>query len=197
MQFLTLAAAFATVASAASVPRSNTETDTTQLVVADAVYDGQCFYPKATGNFDVQSYLGTWYQVAGYPFGPTAGARCVTANYSLNNDGTVKVVNTAQIGPQAIVIEGTATPVSQSYAKAGAFKVEFPSTPQEACPGPNYIVQKFSGDFAIVQTQNWATLFVLSRERHPSQAKIDKWIAKSVSLGSDPSKISKFDQSGC
>jgi apolipoprotein D and lipocalin family protein len=110
------------------------------LPLSDYQYS-KCFYPKAEGGFDLQSYLGTWYQVAGYAFGPTAGAKCVTAQYSLNADGTVKVLNTAKIGPQAIAIEGTATPVSEIYAKGGAFVVQFPSTPPATCPGPNYIVQ--------------------------------------------------------
>jgi apolipoprotein D and lipocalin family protein len=43
-----------------------------------------CFYPVPDPKFDLEAYLGTWYQVAGTPFGPTAGARCITANYALN-----------------------------------------------------------------------------------------------------------------
>lgn len=52
--------------------------------VVDSQYDGTCFYPVPDTKFDLEAYLGTWYQVAGTPFGPTAGARCVTANYKLN-----------------------------------------------------------------------------------------------------------------
>jgi hypothetical protein len=43
-----------------------------------------CFYPIPDAQFDLESYLGTWYQVAGTPFGPTRGARCISAKYSLN-----------------------------------------------------------------------------------------------------------------
>ena len=43
-----------------------------------------CFYPVPDPKFDLEGYLGTWYQIAGTPFGPTAGASCVTANYQLN-----------------------------------------------------------------------------------------------------------------
>jgi apolipoprotein D and lipocalin family protein len=65
----------------------------------------------------------------------------VTAQYALNANGTVAVVNTATVGPQPISIEGTATPVDPAYATTGAFKVAFPGTPEGRCPGPNYIVQ--------------------------------------------------------
>lgn len=63
---------------------SNNETASSGPNVVAAQYDGECFYPVPDPKFSLDSYLGTWYQVAGTPFGPTAGARCVTANYQLN-----------------------------------------------------------------------------------------------------------------
>lgn len=196
MRFLTLATAAFAITSTAAAPQP--PPSPAQYPVYDALYDGKCFYPKPTSKFDLNSYLGKWYQVAGYPFGFTAGARCVTAEYSLNADGTVRVMNSAQVGGRPIGVEGAAAPAPKSYGKAGVFKVEFPGqSPPATCAGPNYIVQKYSGDFAIVQTQNWTTLFILSRDREPGQAKIDEWIKKAVDLGSDPSKISNFDQAGC
>ncbi|KAL5380974.1 hypothetical protein DPSP01_007506 [Paraphaeosphaeria sporulosa] len=196
MRFTTfLTAASATTASALYLPRSSSSSQTP--LVQDALYDGHCFYPRPTPNFNLTAYLGTWYQVAGTPFGPTAGARCVTAEYALNPNGTVRVVNTAAVGPQEIRIEGTATPVDAAYARAGAFKVEFPSTPAGGCEGPNYIVQEFCTDHALVQTQNWTTLYVLSREREPAPALVDAWIDRAVALGSDRARIGKFSQTGC
>lgn len=63
---------------------SNNDTAPSGPNVVAAQYDGKCFYPVPDPKFNLDSYLGTWYQVAGTPFGPTAGARCVTANYQLN-----------------------------------------------------------------------------------------------------------------
>jgi apolipoprotein D and lipocalin family protein len=69
--------------------------------------------------------------------------------------------------------------------------VSFPGTPEAECPGPNYIVQgmyyqveskicldsdriiDYAIDWAIVQTQNWSTLYILSRERQPAPASIE------------------------
>jgi apolipoprotein D and lipocalin family protein len=62
--------------------------------VAAAQYDGTCFYPVPDPKFNLNAYLGTWYQVAGTPFGPTAGARCVTANYQLNVRSSEPLVET-------------------------------------------------------------------------------------------------------
>jgi apolipoprotein D and lipocalin family protein len=63
--------------------------------------------------------------------------------------------------------------VSSAYGAGGAFVVAFPGTPGPECPGPNYIVQDYAVDWAIVQTQKWNTLYVLSRERTPSAASIE------------------------
>ena len=89
------------------------------------------------------------------------------------DNGTVKVLNTATVGPQTINIVGTATPVDSAYGTGGAFVVSFPGTAGAECPGPNYIVQDYAVDWAIVQTQNWSTLYILSRERQPAPTSID------------------------
>lgn len=142
----------------------------------------------------------------------------------------MQVVNTATQGNFSIDIVGTATPVDSAYGAGGAFVVSFPGTPAAECPGPNYIVQgndlnriciccgtNFSKDYAIdwaiVQTQEWNTLYILSRERQPSADSIDvsegsfgsgaflmslqAWIDRAVAFGSNATGISKFDQTGC
>ncbi|KAI4702479.1 hypothetical protein J4E81_002843 [Alternaria sp. BMP 2799] len=176
---------------------SYNETSSTPNVAA-AQYDGTCFYPVPDSKFNLNAYLGTWYQVAGTPFGPTAGARCVSANYELNDNGTVRVTNTATVGPRTVDIVGTATPVDSAYGAGGAFIVSFPGTPSTAeCPGPNYIVQDYAVDWAIVQTQKWNTLYILSRVRQPAAESIDAWIDRAVAFGSNASSIMKFNQTGC
>ncbi|KAF1917637.1 Calycin-like protein [Ampelomyces quisqualis] len=185
------------IASGMILPRQESnETSSTPNVVASQ-YDGTCFYPVPDPKFDLEAYLGTWYQVAGTPFGPTAGARCITANYALNGNGTVQVVNTATQGNLSIEIVGTATPVDSAYGAGGAFVVSFPGTPAAECPGPNYIVQDYAIDWALVQTQEWSTLYILSRERQPPAASVDAWIDRAVAFGSNSSAISKFDQTDC
>jgi len=43
--------------------------------------------------FDKARYLGTWYEIARMDFRFERNLNNTTANYSLNNDGTIKVVN--------------------------------------------------------------------------------------------------------
>lgn len=42
---------------------------------------------------DVQKYMGRWYEIASFPQSFQRGCTCTTADYSLNDDGTVKVTN--------------------------------------------------------------------------------------------------------
>lgn len=109
----------------------------------------------------------------------------------------MKVINTSA-GPDGEPrgVEGTATP-REGYGKGGAFTVEFPFGTDPSCPGPNYIVQEYGGEYSIVQTQNWDTLFLLSRERFPAEEKVQKWIDSAVALGSNRTEIVRFSQEGC
>ena len=47
-------------------------------------WDGHCYYPKADIGFQLETYLGKWFQVAGTVAPFTAGCKCIQAQYSLN-----------------------------------------------------------------------------------------------------------------
>lgn len=175
-----------------------------QLNVTDARYDGQCFYPEADDDFELNDYLGRWYQVAGTVAPFTAGCKCVYAEYSLNANGTVRVFNGCEANGRAINIEGTATivPEALGYGEEGVFRVQFPGQPAPECPGPNYIVQDVddaddNDGFALVQSSNFTTLFVLSRQQNPSASRIERWIDRAGRRGSDLSNVVLTDQTGC
>lgn len=48
---------------------------------------------KAVKPFEVNKYLGTWYEIARMDFKFERDLKNVTATYSLNEDGTIKVLN--------------------------------------------------------------------------------------------------------
>lgn len=70
--------AFAAVASAAN------NTTAVELNAVPSSWDGECFYPKADIGFQLEPYLGKWYQVAGTVAPFTAACKCIQAEYSLN-----------------------------------------------------------------------------------------------------------------
>jgi apolipoprotein D and lipocalin family protein len=47
-------------------------------------WDGHCYYPKADIGFQLETYLGKWFQVAGTVAPFTAGCKCIQAQYALN-----------------------------------------------------------------------------------------------------------------
>lgn len=48
---------------------------------------------KVVNNFELNRYLGSWYEIARLDHGFESGLEQVTANYSLRDDGGVKVIN--------------------------------------------------------------------------------------------------------
>lgn len=192
-----LAAAAAAVVASPLRPESRQGVTAGGTNVVSALWDGTCFYPRSVSTLDLGSYLGTWYQVAGYEAIFTAGCKCITANYTLNDDGTVGVNNRCEALGLPISITGSAAPVDGAYGAAGVFEVTFFNS-TNACPGPNYIVQEYAvDDYAIVQSPEFATLFILSRQQNVPEAKLDALITRSVELGSKRSLVKINDQSGC
>ncbi|CAN8098621.1 unnamed protein product [Discula destructiva] len=188
--------AMAAAVSAKVFPRAGTTTNGT---VVAANFDGYCYYPNPDASFDVTTYGGTWYQVAGYDAIFTSGCKCITAEYTLNENGTVGVANECQLDGIAIpiTITGSATAVDAAYGSVGVFDVVLNGA-GSVCPGPNYIVQEYvEGDYAIVQSPDWSTLFILSREQNVTDTKLDTLITRAVALGSLESLIIIDDQSGC
>ncbi|KAL2162593.1 hypothetical protein VTH06DRAFT_7507 [Thermothelomyces fergusii] len=108
---------------------------------APSLWDGLCFYPKPDIGFELDSYLGRWYQVAGTLAPFTANCKCIFAEYRLDDNGTVQVNNNCESGDGPVEIRGTATPADPEYGAAGVFRVQFPGERPPDCPGPNYIVQ--------------------------------------------------------
>ncbi|GAB1315419.1 hypothetical protein MFIFM68171_05629 [Madurella fahalii] len=162
-----------------------------------ALWDGSCYYPKPDIGFELSSYLGRWYQVAGSITPFSRDCKCTFAQYALNENGTIQVNNTCQTGNSPVSIVGAATPVGPEYGATGAFQVQFPGERPPDCPGPNYIVQDYTGEFSLVQTNNFTTLFILSREQHPAEEVIDAWIARAGLLGTNLSNVVKTDQCDC
>ena len=76
--------------------------------------------------FDVERYMGLWYEVARFPVPFEAGCVGVTAEYGLLDDGTVSVLNICRNpdGTEKSRIEGTAEPVGPAR-----LKVRFASVP--------------------------------------------------------------------
>ncbi|XP_003412977.2 apolipoprotein D [Loxodonta africana] len=74
-----------------------------------AFHPGKCPNPPVQENFDVNKYLGRWYEIEKIPVTFEKGS-CIQANYSLMENGNIKVIN-QEVRPDGTLnqIEGEAT----------------------------------------------------------------------------------------
>jgi apolipoprotein D and lipocalin family protein len=123
------------------------------------------FKPVKTVKFvDVAQYLGLWYQIASY-ISPFIGElAAVTAEYSLNPDGTVKVVNKGISGGldgTPVMIEGVArVEDEETNAKLLVSFPDFGITDES-----EYWIIELGEDYsyAVVTDSVRGSLFILSR----------------------------------
>uniref|UniRef100_UPI0001753858 Apolipoprotein D n=1 Tax=Homo sapiens TaxID=9606 RepID=UPI0001753858 len=129
---------------------------------------GKCPNPPVQENFDVNKYPGRWYEIEKIPTTFENG-RCIQANYSLMENGKIKVLN-QELRADGTVnqIEGEATPVN--LTEPAKLEVKFswfmPSAPYHilATDYENYalvysctsISQSFHVDFAWILARNVA-----------------------------------------
>jgi len=161
------------------------------LVVAQVAWaqkqsTGTCPKFQSVQDFDLSKYLGKWHGYAKYPQRRFANNDCSTVFYS---DGTkpgglptVNVINRAynQMTGTYGRIVGTATALDASVP--AALRVYFPVSPKPPSATPNYnVIGTDYDNYALVydcrQISNYEkeeSLYVLTRERQPTQEVVDQ-----------------------
>jgi apolipoprotein D and lipocalin family protein len=125
---------------------------------------GRCPSTTPQANFDLNRYLGRWFEIRSYPAIFQLGGACTQARYSLLPNSSVLVQNSMIRFGRAESIEGNAVQV-----EPGKLIVNFPSTPSSS-DKPNYIVLGTDYEnFAVVHSctpilfGNFQFAWVLSR----------------------------------
>ncbi|GAB2891568.1 lipocalin family protein [Microbulbifer echini] len=131
-------------------------------------------------NFQLQRYLGHWYEIARLDHSFERGLTLVTADYSLNPDGSVAVVNTGYSkGRDAWqMAEGRAKFVGAE--DVAHLKVSF--------LGPfysSYIVIALSDDYkySMVSGYDKSYLWILSRTPTMPKPVLDEFLQKAKAMG--------------
>ena len=143
-------------------------------------------------SVDVGRYLGTWYEVASVKQFFSVGLVDTTANYSLNPDGSIKVLNTGRYftkdGPVS-TITGSAVPVDATNAK---LNVSFTGTNSGQAPG-NYWIVDLDPDYqwAIVSDPTGLSCFLLSRTPTISSELRADLLARAAAKGVDISNVTE------
>jgi apolipoprotein D and lipocalin family protein len=138
-------------------------------------------------RFELANYLGRWYEIArlDHPF--ERGLSRVTADYSLRDDGGVRVVNRGYLAAE----DRWKTAEGKGYfvegADRGYLKVSF--------FGPfygSYVIFELDHDryrYALVCGPDKSYLWILAREPHLDDGIKERLIARAAALGFDRSGL--------
>ncbi|MBN1843701.1 MAG: lipocalin family protein [Deltaproteobacteria bacterium] len=142
---------------------------------------------KPVQSFDVNRYLGTWYEIARLDHSFERGLEQVTAHYSLRQDGGIKVVNRG-FNPKTNTWKEA---IGKAYFLAdpdvASLKVSF--------FGPFYggyhiiALDKVNYSYSLVCGPNKSYLWILARKPDMEQSVKSELIKKAKALGFETEKL--------
>jgi len=147
---------------------------------------------KPVANFDVQSYLGTWYEIARLDHSFEQGLSQVTAEYSLRGDGGVSVLNKGFLADENRWKEAQGKAYFVDSESEGYLKVSF--------FGPfygSYVVfdlDKENYQYAFVSGPNTDYLWLLARTPTVDENIINQFITMAKERGFDTSRLIFVEQ---
>ena len=149
------------------------------------------FDNSTVGSFDLSRYLGTWYEVARFDHSFEKGMDNAMAEYILQDDGTVFVLNSAWRNGMYKVAEGKAKypdPTGEPGALKVSFFMFFYSEYNVMMVDENYQISLVGS-----KTENY--LWILSRTPVPDPDLLQMVLDEAESRGYDTSKLIWVDQS--
>ncbi len=146
---------------------------------------------EAVTPFDASRYLGTWYEVARFDFKFERGLSKTTANYTLNEDGSIKVINRGYNAEKGKWKEAEGKAVFIGDPNIAMLKVSFFGP---FYTGYNVIAIDPEYKYALVAGKNLDYLWLLSREPTMPQEIIDQYLAIAKAIGYDTSRLLWVEQ---
>ncbi len=141
----------------------------------------------AVEDFNVDRYLGTWYEIARLDHSFEKGLSQVSADYSLQSDGGIKVINRGYSAANKNWKEAVGKAYFVSDKNKGHLKVSF--------FGPfysSYIIFNLDQQhyqYAFISGYNTDYLWLLSRTPTVSKELIDKFIREAQQRDFDTSRL--------
>ncbi len=141
---------------------------------------------QAVRDFDAESYLGKWYEIARLDYKFERGLSRVTAEYSLNHDGSIKVVNSGYDAAKRQWQSAEGKAVFAKTRDIGMLKVSF--------FGPfyaGYNVAAIDKDYkyALVFGRNLNYMWLLSKEKTMPEKVIRDYLQIAADSGYDTSRL--------
>lgn len=149
------------------------------------------FDTSTVEDFDLSRYLGEWYEIARYDHSFEEGMDNTMANYILQDNGKVVVLNTGWKDGKFKLAEGKAiypNPTDKHGALRVSFFLFFYSDYNVMLVDENYQI-------SLVGSKSENYLWILSRTPVPDQELLNAVLAEAQSRGYDTSKLIWVDQS--
>ena len=138
-------------------------------------------------GFDVKRYLGTWYEIARLDHSFERGLEQVTAEYSMRDDGGIRVVNQGYNSTKQRWEKAEGKAYFTAGSDVGRLKVSF--------FGPFYGGYNIIGldhesyQYALVSGPDTSYLWILARQPGLGSAIIKQLLAKASAHGFDTSRM--------
>lgn len=142
-------------------------------------------------NVDLNSYEGTWYDIAHLPQSFQEDCICVTAEYKKKDDH-VRVINSCvdEEDGEVSIAEGKAYPVEGSNNSKLQVQFFWPFK------GDYYIIElEDDYSYAMVGSPDRESLWILSRRPEPAATVLKEYLNKAEELGFNTSELVYTDQS--
>ena len=144
---------------------------------------------RPVSNFDINKYLGTWYEIARLDHSFERDLIDVYANYSLRDDGGIKVVNRGKNSDTSKWKEATGKAYFINKKDIGSLKVSFFWPFYGA-----YHIAKLDEEYtmALVIGPNLNYAWILSRSENPDTEFCDEYFKEASQLGISKDKWIKI-----
>jgi len=143
-------------------------------------------------NFELQKYLGTWYEIARFDHPFERGLEGTTANYTLRSDGKIKVLNQGfkgSLNGKLKTAEGKAklaSPETPRNLKVSFF-LNFYAPYNILELDPNY-------QYVLIGSNSDKYLWILSRTPQLDSTILEQLLEKARTRGYDTSKLIMVQQ---
>ncbi|MEW8192055.1 MAG: lipocalin family protein [Candidatus Thiodiazotropha endolucinida] len=148
---------------------------------------------QPVSGFEIDRYLGTWYEIARLDHRFEKGLNNVTANYTLRNDGGINVINRGYAPKDQAWKEAQGKAFFVGDKQKGHLQVSF--------FGPfysSYVIFELDKDdyqYAFVSGYNRDYLWLLARKPNNDKKIIKRFLDRSKSFGFDTDEIIFVDHS--
>lgn len=141
---------------------------------------------KAVKNFDIDRYLGTWYEIARFDFRFEKDLDNVSAQYSLNEDGNVIVLNSGYNYKKTEWKKADGLAKFRGNKDVAELKVSF-FGPFYA--GYNVVALDENYQHALIAGKNLDYLWILSRTKSIPEEIKSNYLRIAEEIGYDTSKL--------